>query len=694
MPSRSANNHRYVPDAVRDYDLNPAASVVDKQSKYTPQVGDSERLKQTAQGLSRLAKGINDASYVLQKQANEHMVEAVANTEEKNRKDWAEVSKNIDGMAKFNPYNKDAYNALICNDIGKKYINNLYADPELKYRSPEEVDNMINNLQTDMIAEFGKTGISQKYYAKPLLDFKKHSDALSLKHTSEHAEITMQRTDNQISTSYSNVLLEGGEAEFSNTLDTVVLEGNGLGRTIEGNANNVLNTVQKAIVAEPSKFSSAFVLGQLKTYKVNGKPLTEIIPNLEGQVLKMVREAKQADLHDRKIEYESEQFEMQQKRERIATNFVDMLLNNEKMSPTELRQWAIKQCQEEGLDGVNTFKLFNDLANGHVSITDLEKIPSDPDTLFGLQMGIFSGETTTDSIYQAMQEGNLNAIDAAKIGEQLYNFNIKKENKEIKRIDDHIKRTTEEYLKDDDKTNRRAVLRTSAARQELANRMMALRAEYEKGNIDYNQFNNKLAAAKAACKEIERQNRSGQRTGMLAGYESLMATPEISREQWNKVDVYRSTLAFRKMGIIKNSEKQNSKTIYIDSHPQALRPSTGTRHTGYDLGGRDVAGGKAVYCPVAGQVVGVLKGDNGGMGNMVLVRAKNGKMVKFMHLQNTGLPSLGDTITADTVIGHVGTSGKVQEITRIDGTKTKVPSLHMEFYDKDMQWITAWEFVQ
>ena len=103
------NNTRVTPDAVRDYNLNPAASVVDKQSKYTPQLEESAKLKQTADGLAKLAKGINDVRYIVERQANDNAIAAVAKTEEKNRKEWAEVSKNIDGMAKFNPYNKEAY---------------------------------------------------------------------------------------------------------------------------------------------------------------------------------------------------------------------------------------------------------------------------------------------------------------------------------------------------------------------------------------------------------------------------------------------------------------------------------------------------------------------------------------------------------------------------------------------------------
>ena len=434
---------RVTPDVARNFNLSPAASIVDKQGKYNPQLEDAAKLKATADDLVKLAKGLSDVDALMQRQARDNALQEYATkTGDETKKKWADVSHNIKGMAKFNPYNEDAYNALVCNDIGKKYINDLYANPELKYRDPQEVDNMINNLQTDMIAEFGKTGLAQRYYAKSLLDFKKHSDALVLKHTSEHAEVKMQRTDNQISTSYSNVLLEGGEAEFSNTLDTVVLEGNGLGRTVEGNANNVLNTVQKAIIAEPSKFSSAFVLGQLKTYKVNGKPLTEIVPNLEGQVLKMVREAKQADLNDRKLTYESEQFDLQLKRNDIATEWVDLLRSGKELSPKEQQQWAIQMSQKYGLDGINSLKLFKDIADGRTTFTDLKSIPSDPETLLDLQAGIFIGETTNVSIYDAIEAGKLNPADAAKLGEQLHTFNLKKEAKEIKQIDEHIKRTT------------------------------------------------------------------------------------------------------------------------------------------------------------------------------------------------------------------------------------------------------------
>lgn len=687
MPSRSANNHRYVPDAVRDYNLNPSASVVDKQSKYTPQLEEAAKLKQTAESLSRLAKGLNDANYVWQKQANENAIVALAEQKgEENKKAWADVSHNLKGMAKFNPYNEDAYNALVAGDIGKKYINSLYADPELKYRSPEEVYNMVSNLQTDMLAEFHTTGLNKKYYANPLINFKNNSDKVIQQHAIAHAEVKMQRTDNQISTTYSNYLLEGGQEGFSVVLDNVVQEGNALGRTTEGNASNVLNTVQKAIATDPSKYSSAFVLAQLKTYKINGKTLNELVPNLDGQVLKLVREAKQADLQDRKLDYETKQFDMQLKREEIATNFIEQLTSGERFTAQEMQDWAISMTDQYSLDGVNSIKLFHDLSTGQKTFMDLKKIESDPEVVLKLQQGIFTGETTSLDLAEAIGEGTLGTDDAQKLGDQLFSFNTKKQTQEIKRIDEHIKRTTEEYTKHDDKTGRRAILRSSEAKQFLLNKMQELRGQYEQKQIDYEEFNHQLAKYKSAAKEVERRRTSGQVTGMAAGYESLRATPTISDTQWEKVDTYRSTLAIRRMGLVRNSLGKNSNTVEIESEPQKYRPSTGARHTGYDLKGKDIQMGKAVFSPLKGTVVGVLKGDNGGMGNMVLVRCKNGKLIKYMHLQNAGLPTLGAEIDTETPIGYIGNTGNVEN--------KNVGCLHFECYDENQQWITAYELLQ
>ena len=115
--ARYNNNSRVTPDAVQDYNLQPAASVVDKQSKYTPQVGDTQKLKQLAIGLSDLAKGATAVNTLMARQASEYNIKKYAETDEENRKTFADYSKNIEGFAKFNPFNIVISSTLISLNI-------------------------------------------------------------------------------------------------------------------------------------------------------------------------------------------------------------------------------------------------------------------------------------------------------------------------------------------------------------------------------------------------------------------------------------------------------------------------------------------------------------------------------------------------------------------------------------------------
>ena len=113
-----------------------------------------------------------------------------------------------------------------------------------------------------------------------------------------------------------------------------------------------------------------------------------------------------------------------------------------------------------------------------------------------------------------------------------------------------------------------------------------------------------------------------------------------------------------------------------------------TRHTGYDLKGNYVKNGRAVYPPIGvneGVVVAVqLENQSGGMGNTVSVYIPEHGVMKVMHLQRAGLPSVGDKVTQDTPIGYVGNSGAVEKAPQ---------NLHIEFTNEKHEWITAGQFL-
>lgn len=691
--------NRVNPDTVESFQLRPSAAPVNKLSQYQVDMSDINKTKATAQGLAALAKGISDINPMIKDMSEKAVRAAYEKAKAENKKEWADVSKNISGMGKFNPYNKETFDRLTAQDITRNYIQKLYSAPEMAMRTPQEFDSLLKSQQQQLMKDYESVGLTPRSYVDYLETYSQKANQVKNEHVKSNAEFTYRMTNNKIQQSYGGQLVTvptgtDKAVHFNNVLNGVVAEGQALGRTAYANAENILGTVRNAIYTDPSQYNSAYVLGQLRGYTIDGKTLQELIPDFDAQVLKMVREAKQADLQDRKLEYESTQFDMQLRREQAADEWLNFLVSGGKLNPEEQRNMCIQIAQKYQLDGKNTFKLLDDFATGRKTFVDFEDTPSDPNVAFQLQQGIFTGETTSLAIAEAMGEGKLSRSDAQVIGNQLYQFQNQKQTKDIKRVNEHVKRAVEEYTKDNSTTKQRAILRSPQDRSDFTTRVHNLRGQYEQGEIDYTTFNNELSALKAASKVIQDRRTKGQAVGFATGYEVLKSTPTISKEQWDRVDVGRSTLAIRRMGIIKNNAGGNSNTVYIDSAPQSHRPYSGTRHTGYDLGGKDVKGGKAVHCPVSGEVVGVLVGDNGGMGNMVLIRANNGKLIKFMHLQNAGLPSLGDIIDKDTPIGYVGTTGRVGTITNKDGTKTKVPSLHFECYDKNMQWITAWEFVQ
>lgn len=650
---------RVTPDVARNFNLSPAASVVDKQGKYNPQLEDAAKLKATADGLVKLAKGLSDVDALMQRQARDNALQEYATkTGDETKKKWADVSHNIKGMAKFNPYNEDAYNALVCNDIGKKYINDLYADPELKYRDPQEVDNMINNLQTDMIAEFGKTGLAQRYYAKSLLDFKKHSDNLVLKHTSEHAEVKMQRTDNQISTSYSNVLLEGGEAEFTNTLDTVVLEGKGLGRSLEGNANNVINTVRKAVATNPSKYSTAFVLGQLRDYKIDGKTLTEIVPALEDNVLKMMREVKTAEYQDLKIQLEHDNLQGQLAINDATNEWCDWLNQNPHASQKEketqfnllVDKYELHRFQIGFANGISGYQ--SDL----FSLTDVK---TDPEVFEELRNKANQGELSVEDM-------NSNTRYLSNAAWKQLNEQITKDTSST--IQYHTKQFNELYLKDDSPTRLRGNLYNKAKvdlnnlNEELNNKLITP-AEYKRRlNLMEDEIKHQQNRDKNMAQNVKILSDATYRN-------SLRLAPETEAK---------AEANFSKFGMIRNSDGVPRQNVDVLSMPAQNRD--GRIHVGYDI--NNVAIGQPIYPPkgLSGTVVCI--DSNATMGNYIILKLKNNKYCLIQHLNDFAGLKYNDKFGGNDVIGHVGNTGRAAS----NG------SLHIEFWDKNCQWINTTQF--
>lgn len=688
--SRINQNQRIVPDAAQDYKIQPVATPVDKLERFSPNeaLARGNRDKALYDSLAVFGKGVLDTSLMLQRHAEDNAIAAQAKAD-KNKKDWADVSKHFDGMAKFNPYNKDAFKKLVSADITREYVNNLYADPELASRSVDEVANMVENNQQDMIEAFKQNGLSAKDYSQYLVDYSNRAYALKQQHIKDHAEVEYKFIKNKFSESMGDDIataIYNGNSISDATLNAEKAMDE-LGWTNQTKAEVVMDGL-KAYVAKNPEASSADVEAFVSTYTIGGSKLTDYIPNGSVEMRNFVKQIKVADFQDQKLDWEMKKFQQKQGIDEAMNNLTQRYLNGELNDPVVFQQAVLEEAQNFGLDGESSIELFKDVINGKTTITALKNTISDPETELQLAMGIIDGSTTREDITAAMAEHKLSADDGYRMIQNMMSSDQKQEAETEKYIKRHLTDTTNEYLKDNKQTGTKAKLRSREDKEWLLNQMNDLAEQYRNGKITQEQFNTELSKRKQFILQDAERRRKGEAVSAMArGYDDLKSTPQISDAQWNKIDVDKSKLAIRRMGLVRNSINNKDNTVNIISAPQKYRPSSGGRHTGYDLSSRNTAMGKPVYSPMTGEVVGVVReGENdGGMGNMVLIKCSNGKLIKYMHLQNAGLPRVGTQVTKDSVIGHVGNTGTV-------GNKA-VGSLHVEFYDANHNWITAWQFM-
>ncbi len=147
---------------------------------------------------------INDVRYIVERQANDNTIAAVAKTEEKNRKEWAEVSKSIDGMVKFNPYNKEAYKTLRAKANMEKGIYDLAAlEANCADLNFEEFENQRNQIINNTIQNMNAEGLQAKHTAGYLSRLQYQSFNLKDKYITKKAEKDYQIFQNQIVSSVS-----------------------------------------------------------------------------------------------------------------------------------------------------------------------------------------------------------------------------------------------------------------------------------------------------------------------------------------------------------------------------------------------------------------------------------------------------------------------------------------------------------
>ena len=669
------NNNRVTPDAVRDYNLNPAASVVDKQSKYTPQLEDSAKLKQTADGLAKLAKGINDVLPVMAAQANENAIEAVAKTEDKNRKDWAEVSKSINGMAKFNPYNKEAYKTLRAKANMEEGIYELAKlealGADLEYGEFEaQRQQILNKTIQNMNAE----GLQAKHTAGYLTKLQNQSFKLKDDFVTKKAAQDYQILQNQMVSSASKDIATltydnpngflGGWNDAIKNLETTA---NSIGMDNPKQYELVQRTINQYLIDNIDDVDAEEFMIAVGQTKINGKSLSDFDPNYATTMKQLLLKAKSAKYESDSLDLNIEKLRLE-KASLAAHAEIFSVLADPTKSDAEKKQKAMEIIKAYGMEAVG-FNFLQKVVNDKQTLLNLNTTQTNPEVYENLMRRFITGELTQDDILTAVDNKQLGAADASSLFKSLQSDAQQSYSEQLSALKElYLDANPAIELGDTQKRDLTKAVYDTISDKELTKAEKAQALMRIKGVAEHMQ-------------EQKEVNESKDPRKLLTA--SYMQTQKAHDQNAQEAQRY-----LAQMGLFKNQMGWRDSNIKVSSPMQSSRTVTGTdgktvtrEHKGTDV---STYTGRAIYAPKTGEVI--ASGYEKSMGNYVLFKCQNGGYIKLMHLQAANLPKAGTHIIEGSRLAHVGNTGFVN--TKDSGV------LHIECFDKRMRLVDPKQFIK
>lgn len=672
MP-RDYKTNRLTPDAVQDYKLNPAASVVDKQSKYTPQLEESAKLKQTAQGLADLAKGVTALNIQAARMANDNTIEATAKTQKENQGKWAEVSKNIKGMAKFNPYNKEVYHTLRANaNVGNgilelKQLSTTCAD--LTYK---EFENQMNAIQEGVMNGLASEGIKARNSHDALIRFQNAQEQLKSSYIVKNKEKEYQIIQNQITSAtalnFASNTAEGNYLEgWNKTIQNLADTTNGLGMDNVKQAELFTKAVNQYLVDNVDDIDAEeFILAVGQT-SINGKPLSDFDPNYTESMKQLLVKAKRAKYENDSLDLRIEKLRLERASLAANAEMFDFLSDPNK-SDVEILNKANELIEAGGMEAVGMDYL-KSVVGDKQTILNLRTTQTKPEVYESLMRKSITGALTQNDIIQAVNNKQLGVADAKSLFKSLQSDSQQTYSEQLTALKElYLDTNPVVKLGDGDKADVTKMVYDTIADPDLTTADKAQALIRAKGVAEY----------MAAQKEV---NESKDPSKLLTA--SYMKTQQAHTQTSQKAQRY-----LAQMGLFKNQMGWKDSNIKISSPMQASRTVTGVdgktvtrEHKGTDV---STYTGRAIYAPKTGEVV--ASGYEKSMGNYVLFKCQNGGYIKLMHLQAANLPKAGTHILEGSRLAHVGNTGFVN--TKDSGV------LHIECFDKRMKLVDPKQFIK
>ena len=670
------NNNRITPNATEDRNIKPAATPVNKLVQYQPDLTRANAWKGNAQALASIGQGLMDIDTMWRIQSQENAIKAIWETEAKggNKKDWREVSKNVKGAAKFNPYNDDAYRFLQAQDIYRAAALELSSTPELEKLDPEKYYQLVSDTNKKMIEAFKQTGLSPKDYGHSLVQWDSNMKVLEGKYIDKHAEYqykqlaTKQSSDLSLKAGVN--LVENPDMDKSivlrDTINAKLEELNELGMPADTQAGIILAGMKGFLARNADMITGAEFRAAVGDLEINGQKLREIVPDYDYQAQQLYKDAQRAIYDDKHIEYQNHQLDLQIASQDAMKDLYEWSKQNPNASYPDTLAKTQEVVEHYGLEELG-FNFIKQMASDKQTLMDMNEIQSDPSVLqeFGAKAAL--GTLTGDEVNQAILDGRLNWKEGLQFSDRL--------NRELKADMAAAKTSFTDFHS---KLGKNGIYGQALGAD--SQEVKKLNADANQVIIDLNQGKITPEQAKNQLQMIEEaaQTKVYQKSNKAKNTSFLLNANYIKSQQAPAYNADRAISAFRQLGLERGKVGQKINP-QITSAPNDNRKINGklAPHKGYDLGATNET--RIHTAPMDG--VCIYAGFLPDFGNFAVIKYSNGSYMRVGHLSTSTNHLVNKRIPAGSYIGRAGSTGY--------STGTH---LHVDFWDKNLNLVSVERF--
>lgn len=671
------NNNRINPEKVINASLKPQAAPVNKAIQYRPDLERANKLKGTADALASLGQGSLSMSGVIQRNAKDSAINAKWETEAQgnNKRAWNEVSKNIHGMAKFNPYIRDSFNTLTAQEITNEKFTNLLAEPNLDKKPPEELNVLIQNQKNAMMDGFKSLNLDSRTIAPYMESFDRNIQQLQLTHAAKYAEYNYNMGLNKYASNVAQELglnVDGtkpseGVLQINTILSNKIQEMSDDGVPDDDIVKVIGTGIQSYIANNAEYVNSASLVKALNDIKINNKPIREIVPDFDIKVKEIVKQAKRAKYEDLKADYDYDQLVLTMNTNNAITDFFQQFKENPNASPEEIQKTALSLIGKYGIDQNGTSFL------GYVGQTKgyfnrLKEIESDPKVVTKLAYKAAIGELSAEEVSTAIISGQINPMKEGLSLIDRINRGVKADMTEYRRlakdIESSISKGGEYYYS----------VVGSGVEEDIKSKIQEIGFDLDNGKITPDEANTRLMEVKQKIPLVLRikDNQNKNANFLLnAAYIHTQPTPSFNATTAGK--------AFQQMGLIRGNMGRVVKQ-QITSAPQTTRTINGKTksHKGYDLGASE---GQPIHNIGLESTV-IKAGYEPSMGNYIVLKTKKNQYIRMLHLKYDTRNLQGKTFSPYQKITYAGSTGN-----GVTGSH-----LHVDFWDENYNLIGVERF--